>query len=361
MVRRAVYGVIMAGGKGTRFWPRSREKKPKHLLEIFGGKSLLRETFERIRPMVPAEKILVVTGRGQARDVCFQLPEISKGNILVEPVGRNTAPCIGLAALHVRRSDPEGIMLVLPSDHYIGDGKAFISALRTAGRVAAEQGGLVTVGVKPTGPETGYGYVEKGEKTAGRRNKNVFRAKSFREKPDVRTAKAFVRSGRFLWNSGIFAWKAAAVLEAVRLFLPELHGGLLEIDGALGSRREKNVVENVYRRIDPVSIDYGVMEKSRDVFIVEGDFKWSDAGSWDALWELLPGDEKGNVTSGEVVVHDAKKSFVYSPDKLVALLGVEDLIVVDAKDCLLICRRGLSQDVRKIVDDLEKRGMKHYL
>jgi len=359
MSGKAMYAVIMAGGRGTRFWPRSTEKRPKHLLEVFGSKSLLRETFERIRPLVPVENIIVVTGQGHVRDVRRQLPEIPGENVLIEPEGRNTAPCIGLAAINLLRKDPTGTMIVLPADHYIADRESFLSAIDAAARTA-EIGGLVAVGVKPRGPETGYGYVEKGEPSGLKKGVKVYRARSFREKPDLRKAKEFVRSNRFLWNSGIFAWKASVILDAIQSNLPELHRGLLEIKKALGSRGEKSVIRKVYRSIEPVSIDYGVMEKSRDVFLVEGSFGWSDVGSWDALLDLLPGDDNENVIIGNAVSIDAEKSYVYSPDRLVALLGVKDLIIVDTPDSLLICRRGMSQDVKKIVDHLEKKKMIKY-
>ncbi len=361
MVGKTIYAVIMAGGKGTRFWPRSRGKKPKHLLEIFSGKTILRETVDRIKPLVSEENIYVVTGHGHSNEVRRQLPEIPEPHILIEPVGRNTAPCIGLAALHVHMRDPEGVMVVLPSDHFISNEKEFIRVLSIAVRTAAQGSALVTVGVTPTGPETGYGYVEKGEILTRFKKEDIYKAKSFREKPDLKKAKAFIRSGRFLWNSGIFLWKASTILDAIKVFLPDLHEGLLKIEESLDNRREKDVLQKTYRRIAPVSIDYGVMEKSGEVLVIKGNFGWSDVGNWDALWELLEKDAKGNAVIGQGIVVDSRRSFVYSPDKLVALIDVEDLIVVETKDSVLICKRGSSQHVRKIVDILEKRKLKKYL
>ena len=361
-VKRTMYAVVMAGGKGTRFWPRSTEKKPKHLLEIFSEKTILRETVDRIKPLIPGENIFVVTGRSHAIDVMRQLPDVPKTHILVEPLGRNTAPCIGLAALHVRRCDPGGVMVVLPSDHFIGRQKAFLRVLSIAGQAAAAgEKALVTVGVCPSRPETGYGYIERGDQIARFKRGRVFQARSFREKPDLKKARTFVRSGRFYWNSGIFVWKASTILEAIDAFLPRLGDGLREIDAALGTRREKNVVKKVYGRTAPVSIDYGVMEKSGNVLLVEGDFGWSDAGNWDALWELGEKDRQGNVLNGKVLTVDACRSYVWSPNRLVALVGVEDLIVVETGDSVLICRRGSSQGVRDVVDALEKNRMWEYL
>jgi mannose-1-phosphate guanylyltransferase len=360
-MRKTMYALIMAGGKGTRFWPRSREKKPKHLLKILSGKTILRETVDRIKALVPDENIYVVTSRGHANEVNRLIPEIPAAHVLAEPVGRNTAPCIGLAALHVCKRDPEGVMAVFPSDHFVGHKREFIRIISIAAKMAERGGALITVGVTPTGPEIGYGYVEKGKILARLKNEDIYRAKSFREKPDLKKAKTFLRSGQFLWNSGIFVWKASTILGAIKVYLPELHEGLLEIEKALGTRRENDVLKKVYERLAPVSIDYGIMEKSSEVLLVRGDFGWSDVGNWDALWELLEKDEERNVVIGQGIAVDSRKSFVYSPDKLVALINVENLIIVDTEDSILICKRGMSQDVRKIVDILEKQKLKKYL
>jgi mannose-1-phosphate guanylyltransferase len=361
-VNKSMYAVIMAGGKGTRFWPRSRENKPKHLLEIFSVKTILRETVDRIKPLIPEDNIFVVTGHSHAKEVARQLPDVPKDHILVEPVGRNTAPCIGLAALHVRKSDPEGVMVVLPSDHFIRQEKAFLRILSVAGQAAAAgEKPLVTVGITPSRPETGYGYIERGDRVAHFKKVSVYRAASFREKPELKKARAFVRSGRFLWNSGIFVWKASTILQAIAAFLPGLGDGLREIDAALGMRREESVVKRIYRATASVSIDYGVMEKSNNVLLVEGDFGWSDVGNWDALWELAEKDSQGNVLIGKAMTVDAHQSYVYSKERLVALVGVEDLIVVETRDSVLICRRGSSQKVRSVVDALEKNRMRKYL
>lgn len=356
-----MFAVIMAGGKGSRFWPRSREKMPKHLLDIEGERTIIRETVDRIRPLVPPERTLMVTGRSHAAELIRQLPEIPAENILIEPVGRNTAPCIGLAALHIQKRVPDAVMLVLPSDHRIGDEITFRRVLDAAGKVAAGGNSLVTIGIRPTGPETGYGYIEQGDPFPAGGDGEIRRVRSIREKPPIEQAMEFLRQGCFLWNSGMFVWKASTILGAIKRFLPELHAGLVQIREALGTEREEEIVGEVYSAQKAVSIDYGVMEKVEDVLVIPGNFGWSDLGSWDALWDVSGKDENGNVARGSLIGIDAGDCLVHSPGKLVALVGVRDLLVVETDDALLICRRGRSQDVRKVVEILERKGLKEYL
>ena len=263
-----MYAVIMAGGKGTRFWPLSREKRPKHLLSITGEKSIIQYTVDRIIPLVPRENILIVTGASHADQIREQLPQIPAGNILVEPVGRNTAPCIGLAAMHIRKRTPDAVMCVLPSDHLIADTEGFVSSLIAARDMAKMRECLVTIGIKPRWAETGYGYMERGEVTATTGETKVYSVRSFREKPDQGTAKTFLKKGTFLWNSGMFIWQASTMLDAIRQLLPHLYDGLREIEEAIGTEDEAAVLAEVYHRIEPVSIDYGVMEKAPDVVTV---------------------------------------------------------------------------------------------
>ena len=356
-----MYAVIMAGGVGSRFWPRSRERMPKHLLDIQGERTVIRETVDRIRPLVPPEKTLVVTGRSHAAGLIRQLPEIPAGNILIEPVGRNTAPCIGLAAAHILRRGSDAVMLVLPSDHRIGNEEAFRETLQTAAGAASRGEPLVTVGIRPTGPEPGYGYIKQGEKIEAAGEEGIYRVRSIREKPPREEAERLLAQGGFLWNSGMFVWKASAILSAIARHLPELHRGLAEIRDALGTEREEEVVASVYEAQQAVSIDCGVMEKAQEVLVVPGDFGWSDLGSWDALWEVSEKDEHGIAARGRCLGIDAADSLVHSPGKLVALVGVRDLLVVETQDALLICRKGRSQDVRRVVAALEKEGLKSYL
>ncbi|MEN6332403.1 MAG: mannose-1-phosphate guanylyltransferase [Smithella sp.] len=358
-----MHAVIMAGGRGTRFWPRSREKKPKHLLDIISHRTIIQETVDRILPLVDPENILVVTGIKHARALMNQLPQIPSRNIIIEPEGKNTAPCIGLAALHIQKKAGDDIMVVLPSDHAIADAAKFLQVINAAVQTAANEDALVTIGIKPASPQTGYGYIEKGALIESKTTEEVSHVKSIHEKPDYKQALEFVKSGNFYWNSGMFIWKSSAILKSISRWLPDLYSGLTTINEALGLPGEKAAIRRIYKNLVPVSIDYGVMEKADNVYTVKGDFGWSDVGSWDALWEISAKDENGNAMIGgsNVIAEGSTGSLVYSPNKLVALAGVKDLIVVETKDALLICPKGDSQNVKKIVDALEAKKLKKYL
>lgn len=356
-----MYAVIMAGGRGARFWPKSREKMPKHLLDITGKKTIIQETVGRIEPLIPTENVIIVTGATHSDEVMRQLPHLPEKNIIIEPFAKNTAPCIGLAAMHIKKRDPEGVMVVLPSDHYIADEEAFRRTLSIAGEMAQRGNHLLTIGIKPTRPETGYGYMEQGEPAAIIEGEEIFEVKSFREKPDLKQAEIFLQDGGFFWNSGMFIWKVSAILHEIERYLPDLYKGLREVEDALGADGENDIIYKVYQGLTPVSIDYGVMEKAGETLLVMGDFGWSDVGTWNALWEMFNKDEDGNAVRGHFIGVDSSNSFVYSPDKLVALVGVRDIVVVETDDSLLICRRQSSQDVKKIVEILEEKNMKEYL
>jgi mannose-1-phosphate guanylyltransferase len=358
-----MHAVIMAGGKGARFWPRSREKKPKHLLDIISKKTIIQETVERIKPLIPPENVLVVTGKKHAGALIKQLPEIPLQNIIIEPEGKNTAACIGLAALHIRKMVSDDIMVVLPSDHAIADSQRFIDIIKAAEKTAFEENGLVTIGIKPSSVQTGFGYIELLNSFKKINTEEVFRVKSIREKPDFQKAKEFVENGNFYWNSGMFIWKASVILKEISRWLPDLYRGLMKIDKVLGSREETITVPRVYKKLASISIDYGIMEKADNIFMLQGDFGWNDVGSWDALWEISPKDINGNaaLNDSRTIYEDAEGSLVYSPRKLTALIGIKDLIIVETKDALLICKKGRSQDVKKIVEKLDADKQKKYL
>ena len=334
---------------------------PKHLLDIKGERTIIRETVDRIRPLVPPERTLIVTGRSHAAELIRQLPEIPAENILIEPVGRNTAPCIGLAALHIQKRVPDAVMLVLPSDHRIGDENAFRRVMAAAGRAASRGDALITIGIRPTGPETGYGYIEQGNLFATGEGEKIYRVRSIREKPPLEQAREFLRQGRFLWNSGMFVWKASTILKAIDRFLPELHEGLLQIREALGTEREEEIVGEVYSAQKAVSIDYGVMEKAHHVACVKGEFSWDDVGSWHAMERLALADIQGNIIQGDVVTLDTQGSTLISDHGLVAALGIRDLIVVRTQDATLVANKQDAQRVREIVQalDLNKRYKKY--
>jgi mannose-1-phosphate guanylyltransferase len=359
-----VYAVIMAGGVGTRFWPRSRERSPKQLLEIIGKGTMIQNTVQRLEHSVEPGNILVVTNRLQKTLTEKQLPAVPPENIIVEPVGRNTAPCIGLAALHIRKREPDAVMVVLPADHLIQDVPEFNRVLQLAIETARASSSLITIGITPTHPETGYGYIQMFNED-GEHNpffaKGVFKVKTFAEKPNLQTAERFLASGDFLWNSGIFIWGVNPILEEIARCLPELHAELLKIEDAIGTPRYQSTLELVYGLIRGISIDYGVMEKAEKVYVIPAQFGWSDIGSWDEVYRVAGKDEHGNTIHGRCVARDTHNSYIYSPGKLVAAIGVNDLVVINTDDALLICKRGRTQDVKEISDYLKRKQMNEYL
>jgi mannose-1-phosphate guanylyltransferase len=359
-----VFGVIIAGGVGTRFWPRSREKSPKQFLEILGKGTMIQNTMGRLQGFVDARNTFVVTNRIQKNHVLKQLPSVPEENIIVEPVGRNTAPCIGLAALHVRAIDPEAVMVVLPADHVIKDSEEFQRILAVAVETAYSSSSLITIGIKPTHPETGYGYIqifnEKGEHNPYFA-KGVLKVKTFAEKPNLQTAERFMESGDFLWNSGMFVWRADAILQQIQRCLPDLGAELNKIAEVVGTQQYQPTLEKVYGLIRGISIDYGVMEKSGEVYVIPGEFGWNDIGSWSEVHRASGKDEQGNSITGKVILRDTTNSLIYTSEKLVATIGVDDLVIINTDDALLVCKKGRSQDVKEISDYLRRKQMNEYL
>lgn len=361
-----VFPVIMAGGVGTRFWPRSREKSPKQLLEIVGKGTLIQSTVKRLDRFADIHDVFVVTNKTQKALASKQLDavHVDQQKILVEPVGRNTAACIGLAALHIRKIDPRGVMVVLPSDHLIQDLVEYERVLRLAVEIAQESGSLITIGIQPTHPETGYGYIQMFNEE-GKHNpffsRGVYKVKTFAEKPSLQIAEKFLASGDFLWNSGQFVWRVDAILGKLEQLLPDLYSELLKIDKTIGTSQYHSTLEKVYGLIRGISIDYGVMEKADDVYIIPGNFGWSDIGSWDEVYKMSGKDEHGNSITGKVIHKDMTNSYVFAQDKVIATIGIDDLIVVDTGDALLICKRGRSQEVKDISDYLKRKQMNEYL
>jgi mannose-1-phosphate guanylyltransferase len=352
-----LHAVIMAGGAGTRFWPLSRRHRPKQLLDLVGGASLIRQTVDRILPRVAPERIVVVTGAEHAAAVRAEVPELPAGNILIEPVGRGTAAAIGLAAVVVKSHDPNAALAVLPSDHFIRAKDRFLAALEAARDVAADGDYLLTLGVRPTAPETGYGYIRVGERLRTVRSEVVHRVDRFVEKPDRARAESYVADGRYLWNAGMFVFRTETVLDAIRMHLPDTFEGLAEIGLALNAGDFMEAVRRVYARLPNVSIDNGVLEKASNVLVVPIDVGWHDVGSWSALDDLLPRKEGDNVGVGELIAIDSRGCVVYSPKKLVATVGLEDVVIVETEDALLVCRKDQAQDVRRVIEALERRGM----
>ena len=346
------YAVIMAGGSGTRFWPLSRTNRPKQFLALGpDDRSLLRATAERVWNLLSPERTFVVTSDQLRDQVAAVLPELQPHQILAEPVGRNTAPCIGWAATHLKRLDDDAIMAVLPADHYIGETDAYVDTLRR-GLEAATHGDYVTIGIRPSRAETGYGYIEVGAEL----DPGVFRARRFVEKPNRARAEQFVASGNFLWNSGMFFFLASRILEAIDEHLPGLGEQLRRYDEAARAGQEASLVEATYARLPAVSIDHGIMEKVSTVTVVPASFEWSDLGSWTSAWELAPRDDHGNALPPGGIALNASANYVQAPDgKLVVLVGVDGLVVVDSGDALLVIPKDRAQDVREVVAALRKR------
>lgn len=352
------YAVIMAGGVGSRFWPRSREKMPKQLLKIFGENTMIQDTVKRISKVIPLESIFIVTNKVQKDEIKRQLPEIPLENIIVEPFGRNTAACIGLASLLIHNFNQDAVTVVLPADHIIRDEAAFVSIINKAIEFAYKNKGLVTIGIQPTRPETGYGYIQREEEEV---EENIFRVKTFAEKPNYQTAERFLASGDFLWNSGMFIWRVDVILEEIKTYMPDLYEGLEKLQKHILKDDFQKQVELVYGMLRSISIDYGVMEHSNRVYVIRSTFGWSDVGSWEEVYNLSHKDENGNSIHGQCFVDDVKKSYIYSDNKFTAVLGLENIIVINTDDALLVANRTHSQDVKKVVDYLKMKKLNHYL
>jgi mannose-1-phosphate guanylyltransferase len=357
-----MFAVIMAGGSGTRFWPKSREKRPKQLLRIFDDRSLIQRTAERLLPLVPPENLFVVVTRSQAEPIREHLPFLKPSNLLVEPKGKNTAPCIGLASLYVKRMDPQAVIVVLPADHLIEDEEAFRQVLQAGEKLARDTSALITIGIEPTYPATGYGYIQYCGDAIEIDGAQAYRVKTFAEKPNLATAKRFLASGDFFWNSGIFIWRVDAILAEIEELLSQLHDGLSEIEAVIGTPQESEVIERVYAQIRSISIDYGVMEHAKNVMVLRGDFGWRDLGSWEEVYNLAPKDENGNAISNDpVALKDVKGCLIDAPERLVAAVGIEDLVIVDTPDALLICPRGRAQEVKDLVELIRRKKLRQYL
>ncbi len=354
------YCVIMAGGVGSRFWPLSRTSRPKQFIDILGtGKSFLRHTFERFRSIVPDNHFLVVTNDAYRDMVRAELPELSEEQVLGEPFGRNTAPCIAYAAFRLAKRDPEAVMIVTPSDHLILDSEKFCAEMNACADFAATGRQLLTVGINPSRPETGYGYIQVGKPAE---QEGFMRVKTFTEKPGLDMARAFVRSGEFYWNSGIFIWRADAILDELRLHLADTYELFASIEESYDTPEERAEVARIYSEVRGTSIDYGVMEKSNNVFVRCSDFGWSDIGTWGSLYQYAAKDDDGNTLSENCFNFDTHNCVVRIPKEKIAVIeGLEDYIVVDTEDVLMICPKSNEQDIKKFIATVRYRGGDKFL
>ncbi len=350
------YAVIMSGGVGSRFWPKSRQNLPKQYLNLFGSSTLIQGVGQRLQLLLPNDRIYVVSTQSQYPLLQKQLDWLPPSHLILEPFGKNTAPCIGLAAIHLQNADPDAIMIVLPADHLISDAGKFVQVLDDAvALIRKHPNALMTIGIEPTYPATGYGYIQRGEPLQ-ENGIRAFRVRAFAEKPTFEVAQQFFSTGEFLWNSGIFIWRADTILHYIEDLMPDLFVGLKEIRQSLDTPSYPKVLERVYKQIYSESIDYGIMEHASDVIVLEGQFGWSDVGSWEEVYNLSEKDADGNVIIGDPIIKDVSNCFIEAERRVVAVIGLKDFIVIDTEDALLICQRSQCQEVKWVVEKLKHTG-----
>lgn len=350
--------VILAGGVGSRFWPLSRENKPKQFLNLVDAeRSMIQCTVDRICKTAAMEDIFIVTNEKYHWEMKKQLPFVPSDNLLIEPVGRNTAACIGLAAIYIEtRYQEDGVMIVLPSDHQIGNEEEFIRIINTAVEFADMTGDLVTIGIKPDYPETGYGYICYHAEGVNESGAKFYRVDEFTEKPDLENAQRFLDAGTYLWNSGMFIWKVSTIRNMIRQHMPELYQGLETIKESIGKADELKVLKEEYIKLASVSIDYGILEKAENIYVIPGNFGWDDIGSWPALERIVKRDSKGNVIQGKHIGIDTRNTIVHSKNKVITTVGIDDLVIVDTEDAILICDKKRAQEIKEIREMLAKSG-----
>ena len=356
-----LHAVLMVGGAGTRFWPLSRRKTPKYLLPIVGEKSMLEQTVERVEPLIPPERIFCITSQSQAPGIRRALPRLPKANVIGEPMGRDSAACVALASVIVHNLDPDATLLCMPGDNLIQQAGTFRQVVRAAARVA-QTGSLVTFGIKPAAPETRFGYIQRGARIPAGKGPKAFKVKRFTEKPDLKTAKKMLRTGQYYWNSGNFVWRADVILGEFAAHAPKLHAAVERVRPALGTKREAAAIRREYAKLEKISIDYAVMEKAADVAVVEATFDWDDVGSWTALERHHPRDKAGNTLIGKTLMLDDADCIVSSDaGHLVAAVGMKDVIIVHTKDATLVCPKDRANDVKAVVQEIERLKQDEYL
>ncbi|MCM1495696.1 MAG: sugar phosphate nucleotidyltransferase [Bacteroides sp.] len=351
--------LIMAGGRGERFWPKSRKNLPKQFLSLTGdGKTMIQLTVERILPLVDMEDIYIATNRDYKALVREQLPGIPDENILCEPVGRNTAPCIGLGAIHISKKYDDAVMMVLPSDHLIKYNQMFVNTLKQGCELAEQGTNLITIGITPDYPETGYGYIKF---LPNQMEKYAYAVDRFVEKPSLEVAKEYLATEQYLWNSGMFVWKVSTILENLKQFMPVVYNGLQIIRSSIGTEEAETVLETEFNAFPSESIDYGIMEKAKNIYILPGTFGWDDVGSWLAVGRIRKSNEQGNVVNGNIITVNTKNCIIEGTGKLIATVGLEDLIIVDTEDATLICEKNSAGDIKKVLENLKICNRDEYI
>jgi mannose-1-phosphate guanylyltransferase len=349
------HALIMAGGTGTRLWPQSRYQRPKQLLKLIGDRTMFEHAVDRLHPLFPLDRIHVIARDELNKTLSSLAADIPASNFIAEPEGRGTAPAIGLGALHLQHRDPDATMVVLAADHFIADTAGFREVLANAAH-AAQAGHLVTLGIQPSFPSTGYGYIRHGTALTNIGGQRVFRVLRFTEKPDLPTAEQMLASGEYSWNSGMFIWRVDRIMEEFRVQMPALYAHLMEIAAAIGTPHYATTIASVWPQIEKQTIDYGIMERADDIVVLPADIGWTDVGSWHSLFDVLPATGKGNVVVGDHIGVDSRGSLVMGGKRLIATIGVEDLVIVDTEDALLVCTKDRAQDVRDIVARLRDAG-----
>ena len=355
-MNKKYYAIIMAGGIGSRFWPLSREKYPKQFIDILGiGKTLLQQTFDRFKELIPAENIYIVSNAGYKEIISAQLPAIPEENILLEPSRRNTAPCIDYANFRILEKEPEARIIVAPSDHLIIKEDIFLQQVKDGLEFVADKQALLTLGIQPSRPETGYGYIQAVQKNVpGYKEIGLKKVKTFTEKPDFEMAKVFCESGEFYWNAGIFFWSLPTIMKAFETHIPEVHTLFAKGKGQYGTPHEEKFIEETYARCRNISIDYAIMEKAENVYVLASDIGWSDLGTWGSLYEQMENDRHGNAVAGKhVFLYNSSGNIInVSDDKLIVLQGLEDHIVVESDNVLLVCKKEEEQRIKEFVNDI---------
>ncbi|KPU43706.1 mannose-1-phosphate guanylyltransferase 1 [Oxobacter pfennigii] len=352
-----LHAVIMAGGRGERFWPESRLSRPKQFLNLLGNETMIQSTVRRINRLIPCDNIYIITNEMYKELVKEQLPTINEENIIVEPVARNTAACIGLACAFIKKKDKHANMVVLPSDHLIKDEDRFLNMIELGFKKANLGENLVTLGIWPNYPETAYGYIKIGNMDEDL----AFNVERFVEKPDAETANKYINEGKYLWNSGMFIWHVDTIMKNFEIHMPKLFDGILNIEKAIGTGNQNHAIKEEFIKLDSISIDYGIMEKAKNIYVLPCQFGWDDVGSWTSLERLDNCDDEGNVLKGNVISLDTHRCIVKGSGKLIATVGIDDLIVVETEDAILICKKDKAQDIKQLIGEMKELSLDSYL